>query len=50
MWLMSDNLLERDLWLLALWARNGLRSDMLWLYVHETAMHWFAKCQVRAQA
>jgi hypothetical protein len=47
---MSENILERDLWLLALWGRTGLRHDMLWLYVHETAMLLFARCEIRARA
>lgn len=47
---MSENILERDLWLLALWARSGLCADALWLYVHETAMQLFAKCEIRARA
>jgi hypothetical protein len=47
---MHSNELERDLWLLALWFRTKHEPDTLWRFVHETVMHWFARCPIRGQA
>ena len=47
---MSDNALECDLWVLALLGRSGMRMDKLWVFVHETAMAWFERCEIRARA